>query len=88
MTERTPGSWPVREPVDLDAVEHQLADEQGELYVKRASEKALHEMVLVSIQHDLDQQPTSGSVQAKARVWCAQILAMAEDVAKAKHRAA
>ncbi|WP_420034671.1 hypothetical protein ACN2WE_21325 [Streptomyces sp. cg28] len=84
----TPGRWPVTEPADLDAIEHQLADEQGEQYVKRASEKALHEMCLVSIQHDLEQQPTPGSVQAKARLWAAQILAMAEDVAAAKRRAA
>ncbi|MDX3555316.1 hypothetical protein PV729_26715 [Streptomyces europaeiscabiei] len=84
MTERRPGQWPVDEPADLSSAEA-AADE---LYVRRAQEKALHEMVLDSIRHDLEQQPTGPSAQAKARIWCAHILAIADDVAAVKRRAA
>jgi hypothetical protein len=86
VTER-PGQWPVSEPANLDAV-GQTDATTDELYVKRATEKALHELCLDSIRHDLEQQPSGPSVQAKARIWCAHILAMAEDVAEAKRRAA
>ncbi|MGW0647860.1 hypothetical protein ACWD4T_03490 [Streptomyces umbrinus] len=83
MTER-PGEWPVAEPADLGAEEAS----HDELYMKRAQEKALHEMCLDSIRHDLEQQPTGPSAQAKARIWCAHILAIADDVAEVKRRAA
>lgn len=85
MTERRPGQWPVGEPTDLSSAEAAADDE---LYVRRAQEKALHEMVLDSIRHDLEQQPTGPSAQAKARVWCAHVLAIGDDVAEAKRRAA
>ncbi len=79
MTGHRPGQWPVSEPADLGA---------DELYVRRAAEKALHEMVLDSIRHDLEQQPTGPSAQAKARIWCAHVLAIGDDVAEVKRRAA
>lgn len=85
MTERSPGQWPVDQPVDLEALAPKTDDE---LYVQRQQEKALHEMCLDSIRYDLEQQPTAGSAQAKARIWCAQILALAEDVAADKRKAA
>lgn len=92
MTQHRPGSWPVNQPADLDAMEGVSAGvdtlDQGELYVKRAKEKALHEMVLDSIRHDLEQQPTGPSAQAKARIWCAHVLAIADEVAEVKRRAA
>lgn len=87
MTERRPGQWPVDEPTDLDTPSSAEAT-ADELYVRRAQEKALHEMVLDSIRHDLEQQPTGPSAQAKARIWCAHILAIADDVAAVKRRAA
>ncbi|GAA4999637.1 hypothetical protein [Streptomyces siamensis] len=87
MTQHRPGQWPVEQPVDLDAVDGAKAT-HDELYVKRAAEKALHEMCLDSIRHDLEQQPTGPSAQAKARIWCAHILALADDVAAAKRKAA
>jgi hypothetical protein len=86
VTER-PGQWPVIQPANLDAI-GQTDTTIDELYVKRAAEKALHELCLDSIRHDLEQQPSGPSVQGKARIWCAHILAMAEDVAEAKRRAA
>jgi hypothetical protein len=91
MTEHGPGQWPVDQPVDLDAIEAASTGDvpdPDELYVKRAAEKALHEMCLDSIRCDLEQQPTGPSAQAKARIWCAHILAIADDVATTKRRAA
>ncbi|MCX4576560.1 hypothetical protein OHB41_25975 [Streptomyces sp. NBC_01571] len=87
MSKHRPGQWPVPEPATLDAV-GQTDTTTDELYVKRAAEKALHEMCLDSIRHDLEQQPTGPSAQAKARIWCAHILAIADDVAQVKRRAA
>lgn len=92
MKQQHSGQWPVTEPADLAAIEGMSAtsDAPGldELYVRRAQEKALHEMVLDSIRHDLEQQPTGPSAQAKARIWCAHVLAIADEVAQAKRRAA
>ncbi|MFE5189214.1 hypothetical protein [Streptomyces sp. NPDC056628] len=84
MNERRPGQWPVEHPVDLDALqcEHPLADDQ--LYVQRAAEKALHEMVLDSIRHDLEQQPSPLTVLTAARNWCTRITAAAEEISRAK----
>ncbi|MET9411302.1 hypothetical protein ABZX90_36995 [Streptomyces sp. NPDC002935] len=65
-----------------------MSEDPERLYVKRAAEKALHVMVLDSIRHDLEQQPSGSSAQAKARIWCAHVLAIADDVADAKRRAA
>ncbi|MFJ4617391.1 hypothetical protein [Streptomyces sp. NPDC088812] len=84
MTEHRPGQWPVDEPADLG---RDIPD-ADELYVRRAKERALHEMVLDSIRHDLEQQPTPLSVAVAARNWCTRITAAAEDIAKAKRHAA
>ncbi|WP_329336163.1 hypothetical protein OG252_13290 [Streptomyces sp. NBC_01352] len=72
---RHPGEWPAK-PVDLDA------DQTGhdELYVKRAQEHALHEMVLGSIRHDLNQQPTPGAIRAAARTWKNAITQLADEL--------
>ncbi|MFK4797820.1 hypothetical protein ACI3K5_03890 [Streptomyces sp. MPA0124] len=80
MTERSPGQWPVDEPVDL-------GDDDGQ-YVQRASERALHEMVLDSIRHDLEQQPSPLTVITTARTWCNRITAAADEIAQAKRKAA
>ncbi|MFI1678805.1 hypothetical protein [Streptomyces sp. NPDC020607] len=92
MIERRSGQWPVNQPADLDAIEKgsELVPTPGgdELYLKRSAEKALHEMVLHSIRHDLDQQPTPGSVHAAARSWCARITAAADEISKTKRSTA
>ena len=89
MTQHRPGSWPVTQPDDLDEgsapAETPSVDE---LYVKRAAEKALHEMVLDSIRHDLEQQPSPLTVLTAARNWCTRITAAAEDIAQVKRKAA
>lgn len=84
MTERKPGQWPVAEPVDLDAA----GQGRDDLYVQRAAERALHEMVLDSIRHDLEAQPSPLSVLTAARNWCSRITAAAEDIARAKRSTA
>ncbi|MFJ5728768.1 hypothetical protein [Streptomyces paradoxus] len=73
------------EPVDLDALAP-LTDDQ--LYVQRATEKALHEMVLDSIRHDLEQQPSPLTVLTAARNWCSRITAAAEEIARTKRSTA
>jgi hypothetical protein len=86
VTERRPGQWPVDEPADLDT--HSGEATADELYVQRAAEKALHEMVLDSIRHDLEQQPSPLTVLAAARNWCTRITAAAEEIARSKRKAA
>lgn len=88
---KRPSQWPVSEPVDLDAIAGPPAVEtpdEDQLYMQRAAERALHEMVLSSIQHDLRQQPTPLSVLTSARNWCTRITAAAEDIAQEKRKAA
>jgi len=87
VTERRPGQWPVDKAACLDTLSSAESTAE-ELYVRRAQEKALHEMVLDSIRHDLEQQPTGPSAQAKARIWCAHVLAIADDVARSKRETA
>jgi hypothetical protein len=88
MTERRPGQWPVKHPVDLDALQREHPTDEEQLYVQRAGEKALHEMVLDSIRHDLEQQPSPLTVLTAARNWCSRITAAAEDIARAKRSTA
>lgn len=87
MNQHRPGSWPVDQPAELDAV-GQSDVTTDDLYVQRAAERALHEMVLDSIRHDLEQQPSPLTVLTAARNWCTRITAAAEDIAQAKRRAA
>ncbi|MFF4347563.1 hypothetical protein [Streptomyces sp. NPDC001530] len=88
MTERRPGQWPIEPSGVAHADTTDDTATHDALYVQRAAEKALHEMVLDSIRHDLEQQPTGPSAQAKARIWCAHVLAIADEVAEVKRRAA
>ncbi|MGV9242646.1 hypothetical protein [Streptomyces sp. NPDC003710] len=85
MNERRPGQWPVDEPADLDADHERTTDE---LCVRRAQEQALHEMVLDSIRHDLEQQPSPVCVLTAARNWCSRITAAAEEIARSKRTTA
>ncbi|MBC2903998.1 hypothetical protein [Streptomyces cupreus] len=89
MTDRAPGRWPVDQPVALDEGVHSVdTPDADELYVQRAAEKALHEMVLDSIRHDLEQQPSPLTVLTAARNWCTRITAAAEEIAREKRKAA
>jgi hypothetical protein len=74
---RQPGEWPVPQPVELD--EHAYAD-HDELYVQRATEKALHEMVLGSIRHHLAQQPSPAATRTAAARWKNAITNLADEL--------
>jgi len=73
---RRPGEWPAIQPVDTD--EHDYAD-HDQLYVQRAQERALWEMVLGSIRHHLDQQPTT-AIRAAERRWKNAITNLADEL--------
>ncbi|MFF5029218.1 hypothetical protein ACFY2J_34045 [Streptomyces collinus] len=87
MTERRPGQWPVDEPADLDAL-GAAEPSFDELYMQLQKERALHEMALDSIRHDLEQQPSALTVITAARNWCNRITAAAEEIARSKRAAA
>ncbi|MEU1293028.1 hypothetical protein ABZ439_11440 [Streptomyces sp. NPDC005840] len=78
MTGRPVGGWPTS-AADLPGAD-------ADLYATRQQEKALHEMVLDSIRHDLNQQPSPLTVLTAARNWCSRITAAAEDIAKSKRK--
>ncbi|MGW6456652.1 hypothetical protein ACWF94_12140 [Streptomyces sp. NPDC055078] len=54
------------------------------LYVALVRERARRELVLGSIRASLTEQPSVRSVRACARRWAADVLAIAEDIARSK----
>ncbi|MDX3759302.1 hypothetical protein ACFXC8_00250 [Streptomyces sp. NPDC059441] len=72
---RRPGEWPIQ-PVDHD----EPAKDHDELYVERAQEHALREMVLGSIRHHLSQQPSTGAIRAAERRWKSDITNLADEL--------
>lgn len=72
---RHPGEWPTQ-PVDNDTAEQ----DHDELYVKHAQERALHEMVLGSIRHDLNQQPNPSAIRSAATRWKNAITNLADEL--------
>ncbi|MER5209429.1 hypothetical protein ABT063_02215 [Streptomyces sp. NPDC002838] len=84
MTGHRPGQWPADEPIDLDVVQHDYADDEVGLYLKRAAERGRREIVLGSIKAHLEEQPTANAVQSAARHWISDITAIGDEVAKAK----
>lgn len=79
MTAREPGEWPVDEPVDL------IPDD---LYVKRAAERGRHEIVLGSIRAHLEEQPSPVAVLTAVRQWINEVIAVGDEVAREKRKAA
>jgi hypothetical protein len=69
---RRPGEWPVQP----DTAE----TDRDQLYVKRAQERALHEMVLGSIRHHLEQQPSTTAIRAAERGWKNAITTLADEL--------
>lgn len=86
MNEHRPGESPVIEPADLDAAQHDFADDEAALYLRRAAERGRREIVLGSIRAHLEEQPTANAVQSTARHWVADVIAIGDEVAKAKRR--
>lgn len=72
---RRPGEWPIT-PVHQDPAD----TDHDQLYVQRAQERALHEMVLGSIRHHLAQQPTPAAIRAAATTWKTAITDIADDL--------
>lgn len=77
MTSSPMGECPADEPIGLVP---------EDLYLKRASERGRHEIVLGSIRAHLEEQPTAAAVQAAVRHWVGDVTALGEDVAKTKRR--
>lgn len=86
MTERQPGQWPADEPIELDVVQHDHAEDETGLYLKRASERGRHEIVLGSIRAHLEEQPTPVAVLSAVRRWIGDVIAVGDEVAKTKRR--
>lgn len=59
-------------------------DEFGTAYTAFWRERARRELVLGSIKASLEEQPSKAAVRRCARNWVADVLALAEDVAKSK----
>lgn len=70
----------MNETADLEAADKYEDDVAR--YVRLAAERGRREIVLGSIRAHLEEQPTRGSVLRAARTWCADIVALAGDVAK------
>lgn len=78
------GQWPVENPVDLDQVEHAYTEDEVTLYLRRASERGRHEIVLGSIRAHLEEQPTPVAVLTAVRRWINEVIALGDEVSKAK----
>ncbi|MFR9796586.1 hypothetical protein ACL02U_11880 [Streptomyces sp. MS06] len=68
--QRRPGEWPVKQ----DDTDH------DQLYAQRAQERALWEMVLGSIRHHLNQQPSATAIRATERHWKNAITNVADEL--------
>jgi hypothetical protein len=86
VTERRPGDWPVNQPADLGLTQHDYADDEVTLYLRRAAERGRREIVLDSIRAHLEEQPTANAVQAVTRHWVADVIAIGDEIAKTKRR--
>jgi hypothetical protein len=71
-----PGQWPVTPVPD--------PDEYGAVYVEFQRLRARRWAVLDLIKANLEEQPSPRAVRSCARDWVADVLALAEDVAKNK----
>lgn len=70
---RVPGQWPTAQD-----------DEFGAIYTAFWRERARRELVLGSIKASLEEQPSKAAVRRCARNWVADVLALAEAIAKNK----
>jgi hypothetical protein len=77
---------PANAPIDLEVVQHDYADDEVSLYLKRAAERGRHDIVLNSIRAHLEEQPTPVAVLAAVRRWINDVIALGDDVSKTKRR--
>ncbi|MFG2855672.1 hypothetical protein ACGFZ9_34230 [Streptomyces mirabilis] len=66
--------------------EHDYADDEIALYLRRAAERGRHEVVLGSIRAHLEEQPTPVAVLAAVRRWINDVIAVGDEVTKTKRR--
>ncbi|MFD5370793.1 hypothetical protein [Streptomyces sp. NPDC127103] len=79
-----PGQWPVSDPVDTAAAEH---DEQGAAHLALVAVQARFHVTLGSIRADLEEQPSPMAILNAARRWNYAITAMADEVASSLKKA-
>lgn len=79
---RTPGKWPVSNPVDTTE-----DDDRGTAHLALVAIQARFHVTLGSIRADLEEQPSPTAVLHAARRWNNAITAMADDVASALKKA-
>lgn len=79
------GDWPVEHPVDLDAIERAIADDQaeqeyGERYARTQGDHAWNELVLDNIRLDLERQPNTATIRAAEARWKNAITNLADEL--------
>lgn len=79
------GGWPVTEPVDLDAMnraldEQQAEREHGENYVRERGDLAWEELVLDNIRIDLERQSGAAHKCSRAHWWIAGVISQLDAV--------
>ncbi|MFD5874047.1 hypothetical protein [Streptomyces sp. NPDC060322] len=75
MTERTPGQWPVDNPVELPK-----PDSQGAQHLALTAEQARFHVTLGAIRADLEAQPSELCLRAAARRWQDAITNLADEL--------
>lgn len=75
MTERTPGQWPVGNPVELPE-----PDDQGAQHLALTAEQARFHVTLGAIRADLEAQPSELCLRAAARRWQDAITNLADEL--------
>ncbi|MGW0782472.1 hypothetical protein [Streptomyces sp. NPDC002913] len=75
MTERTPGQWPVDNPVELPE-----PDDQGTQHLALVAEQARFHVTLGAIRADLEAQPSQVCRHAAKRRWINAIAAIADEL--------
>jgi hypothetical protein len=84
VTDYSAGECPDDEPVGVEVVRHDYTDDEVSRYLKRASERGRREVVLGSIRGHLEEQPSPVAVLAAVRRWINDVIAVGDQVAKAK----
>lgn len=75
MTDYSTGECPPDEPIGLIP---------EDMYMQRAAERARHELILDNIRGHLEEQPTPIAVLSAVRRWINDVIAVGDEVAKAK----
>ncbi|MFE7229874.1 hypothetical protein ACFVAF_04200 [Streptomyces sp. NPDC057596] len=80
MPSKTPGAWPVDEPLDLDAIEARAEAEYGAQYMRIQAERARWHHVFASLRQYLTEQPNPRAVRAALRRIHTELDRLGDDV--------